>query len=89
MLTLSHITRGAKLIIYFSETENDVNDTNVTVEKQPERKPLPDLDKYWKAVNDDPSDFTGWTYLLQYVEQEVSYKKKKQKFEIQNEKINN
>ncbi|XP_066157520.1 pre-mRNA-processing factor 39 isoform X1 [Euwallacea fornicatus] len=33
-------------------------------------KKLPELDKYWKAVNDDPTDFTGWTYLLQYVDQE-------------------
>ncbi|XP_017784067.1 PREDICTED: pre-mRNA-processing factor 39 [Nicrophorus vespilloides] len=33
-------------------------------------KKLPELDKYWKAVNDDPADFTGWTYLLQYVDQE-------------------
>lgn len=31
-----------------------------------------ELDKYWKAVKDNPGDFTGWTYLLQYVEQEVS-----------------
>ncbi|XP_014239862.1 pre-mRNA-processing factor 39 [Cimex lectularius] len=31
---------------------------------------LPELDKYWKAVKEDPSDFTGWTYLLQYVDQE-------------------
>lgn len=30
-----------------------------------------ELDKYWKAVRDNPGDFTGWTYLLQYVEQEV------------------
>lgn len=37
-----------------------------------EKKKLPELDKYWKAVKDDTSDFTGWTYLLQYVDQEVS-----------------
>jgi pre-mRNA-processing factor 39 len=36
------------------------------------RKSLPELEKYWKAVKEDPSDFTGWTYLLQYVDQEVS-----------------
>jgi pre-mRNA-processing factor 39 len=36
-----------------------------------EKKKLPELDKYWKAVKDDSSDFTGWTYLLQYVDQEV------------------
>ncbi|GAB1599276.1 pre-mRNA-processing factor 39-like isoform X1 [Argonauta hians] len=29
-----------------------------------------ELEKYWKAVKDNPADFTGWTYLLQYVEQE-------------------
>ncbi|XP_023721821.1 pre-mRNA-processing factor 39 isoform X3 [Cryptotermes secundus] len=34
------------------------------------RKSLPELEKYWKAVKEDPSDFTGWTYLLQYVDQE-------------------
>ncbi|XP_018331936.1 pre-mRNA-processing factor 39 isoform X2 [Agrilus planipennis] len=39
-------------------------------EKTAKPKKLPELDKYWKAVNDDPTDFTGWTYLLQYVDQE-------------------
>lgn len=39
-------------------------------EKSSKPKKLPTLDKYWKAVNDDPADFTGWTYLLQYVDQE-------------------
>lgn len=39
----------------------------------PKKKILPELEKYWKAVNDDPADFTGWTYLLQYVDQEVSF----------------
>ncbi|XP_071454184.1 pre-mRNA-processing factor 39 [Hetaerina americana] len=34
------------------------------------KKALPELEKYWKAVKEDPSDFTGWTYLLQYVDQE-------------------
>lgn len=29
------------------------------------------MGKYWKAVKDDPTDFTGWTYLLQYVDQAV------------------
>lgn len=39
--------------------------------KTEEKKKLPDLDKYWKAVNDDSTDFTAWTYLLQYVDHEV------------------
>lgn len=42
-------------------------------EKEKERKKLPDLDKYWRAVKDDPADFTGWTYLLQYVDNEVHF----------------
>lgn len=48
-------------------------DADVEKEKEKVEKPkkLPELDKYWKAVNDDPTDFTGWTYLLQYVDQEV------------------
>ncbi|PIK36155.1 putative pre-mRNA-processing factor 39-like [Apostichopus japonicus] len=29
----------------------------------------PELQKYWEAVRNHPGDFTGWTYLLQYVEQ--------------------
>uniref|UniRef100_A0A4W3H874 PRP39 pre-mRNA processing factor 39 homolog (yeast) n=1 Tax=Callorhinchus milii TaxID=7868 RepID=A0A4W3H874_CALMI len=31
-----------------------------------------EYEKFWKVVEDNPQDFTGWTYLLQYVEQEVS-----------------
>lgn len=42
-------------------------------DKEKERKKLPDLDKYWRVVKDDASDFTGWTYLLQYVDSEVIY----------------
>lgn len=30
--------------------------------------------KYWKAVKENPADFTSWTYLLQFVEQEVCNK---------------
>ncbi|XP_050354273.1 pre-mRNA-processing factor 39 isoform X3 [Nymphalis io] len=41
-----------------------------SVDEKPKKKALPELDKYWKVVNDDPTDFTGWTYLLQYVDQE-------------------
>lgn len=42
-----------------------------SIDEKPKKKVLPELDKYWKVVNDDPTDFTGWTYLLQYVDQEV------------------
>ncbi|KAL1116013.1 hypothetical protein AAG570_005508 [Ranatra chinensis] len=37
---------------------------------QAKGKTLPELEKYWKVVKEDASDFTGWTYLLQYVDQE-------------------
>lgn len=55
-----------------SQSERDekkVKDDTIETE---EKKRLPDLDKYWKSVNEDPSDFTAWTYLLQYVDHEVS-----------------
>lgn len=42
------------------------------VPMEEEKKELTELEKYWKAVRENPADFTGWTYLLQYVEQEVS-----------------
>lgn len=58
------------IVILCTFAENVAEKTNEISEK-PTRKTLPDLDRYWKAVNDDPSDFTAWTYLLQYVEQEV------------------
>lgn len=31
-----------------------------------------DFERLWKAAHDNPQDFTGWTDLLQYCEQEVS-----------------
>jgi len=34
---------------------------------------LPDLRKYWVPVEEDPSDFSGWTHLLQYVDHAVRY----------------
>jgi len=27
-----------------------------------------ELEKFWKTVKDDPTDFTGWTHLLQFVD---------------------
>ncbi|KMQ86887.1 pre-mrna-processing factor 39 [Lasius niger] len=50
--------------------EADAGDKQETKPASPKKKTLPELEKYWKAVNEDPSDFTGWTYLLQYVDQE-------------------
>lgn len=30
-----------------------------------------DFERLWKAAHDNPQDFTSWTDLLQYCEQEV------------------
>ncbi|KAH8385606.1 hypothetical protein KR200_003127, partial [Drosophila serrata] len=53
------------------ETERDKEkDKEKDKDKEKERKKLPELDRYWRAVKEDSSDFTGWTYLLQYVDSE-------------------
>lgn len=31
-----------------------------------------EFEKFWQAARNNPHDFTAWTELLQYVEQEVS-----------------
>lgn len=37
-----------------------------------EERELPaDFERLWKAAHDNPQDFTSWTDLLQYCEQEV------------------
>lgn len=58
---------------YISDESSELGIPNENSDITIQKKSLPDLDKYWKAVNDDPSDFTAWTYLLQYVEQEVHF----------------
>lgn len=37
-----------------------------------EEETVTELDTHWKAVNENPRDFTSWTYLLDYVEKGVS-----------------
>ncbi|KAK2575476.1 hypothetical protein KPH14_011205 [Odynerus spinipes] len=59
----------AKKVALSTEAELGDNKQD-TKPASPKKKTLPELEKYWKAVNEDPSDFTGWTYLLQYVDQE-------------------
>lgn len=36
-----------------------------------EREIPADFERLWKTANDNPQDFTSWTDLLQYCEQEV------------------
>lgn len=52
------------------EKEDDNESQCAKKTKIEEVKPLTEFDKFWQAVKDDPSDFAGWTYLLQYVDQE-------------------
>lgn len=52
---------------------SDASTTKDKDENDSEEKHPTELDKYWKSVNDDPTDFTAWTYLLQYVDQEVHF----------------
>ncbi|XP_015187611.1 PREDICTED: pre-mRNA-processing factor 39-like [Polistes dominula] len=59
----------AKKVALSNEAELGDNKQDIKP-ASPKKKTLPELEKYWKAVNEDPSDFTGWTYLLQYVDQE-------------------
>uniref|UniRef100_A0A5F9CE41 Pre-mRNA-processing factor 39 n=1 Tax=Oryctolagus cuniculus TaxID=9986 RepID=A0A5F9CE41_RABIT len=51
-----------------SEMTNAV-DLPVTVAETEANFP-PEYEKFWKTVENNPQDFTGWVYLLQYVEQE-------------------
>jgi pre-mRNA-processing factor 39 len=41
----------------------------------------PELIKFWKVVEDDPSDFTGWTYLLQYIDSHGSLDEGREAFD--------
>ena len=50
------------------ETVEETTATKDEVERASNEQEL----KYWNAVNENPQDFTSWTYLLQFVEQEVS-----------------
>lgn len=56
------------------ETVQDIEipDTETVKTSDPENSFPADFDKFWKVVETNPQDFTGWVYLLQYVEQEVS-----------------
>ncbi|XP_073924152.1 pre-mRNA-processing factor 39 isoform X2 [Castor canadensis] len=54
-------------------TSTEDNETANTVDfpvTETEANFPPDYEKFWKTVENNPQDFTGWVYLLQYVEQE-------------------
>lgn len=66
-------TQISSLFASISDQSENKDDQADGVED--DKKSPTELDKYWKAVNDDPTDFTAWTYLLQYVDQEVDENK--------------
>lgn len=76
--------QAVKSYFYFNSDESTPpakpKDEAPSTEKKPaaddgkteeQKKKETELEKYWKAVKENPMDFTGWTYLLQFVEQEV------------------
>lgn len=57
-----------------SPEQESLPDEEAAAEPPPRTEPEPPLppefDKYWKAVEANPEEFTTWTYLLHYIEQE-------------------
>ena len=43
------------------DSKADESETDETKPK-PKKERSPDLAKFWKAVEDDPQDFTGWLF---------------------------
>ncbi|KAJ7345350.1 hypothetical protein JRQ81_001300 [Phrynocephalus forsythii] len=54
------------------ETEKAAAAAEEEEEEEEEEEPSfpPEFEKFWNVVETNPQDFTGWVYLLQYVEQE-------------------
>jgi len=51
------------------ETEEEKKERREKEKKEREEKTkAKELEKFWKAVKDDSSDFQGWTYLLQFAD---------------------
>ncbi|KAG8517755.1 Pre-mRNA-processing factor 39 [Galemys pyrenaicus] len=50
--------------------ENEIADAVQLAVTEIEANFPPEYEKFWKTVENNPQDFTGWVYLLQYVEQE-------------------
>ncbi|XP_078351980.1 pre-mRNA-processing factor 39-like isoform X1 [Oculina patagonica] len=61
-----------------TESHEDSTDAPVVEEKEVVNEQ--EL-KYWKAVKENPADFTSWTYLLQFVEQENKLSSARQAFD--------
>ncbi|XP_037606894.1 pre-mRNA-processing factor 39 isoform X1 [Sebastes umbrosus] len=53
-----------------------------TVPAEPEPEPPSEFEKLFKGCEDNPEDFNGWVYLLQYVEQENDLEAVRKSFDI-------
>ena len=60
---------GFTLLIWILQEEEVIEEVEMEGSEQPYSQ---EEMKYLAAVKKDPSDFTGWTCLLQLVEQKVS-----------------
>ncbi|XP_059212422.1 pre-mRNA-processing factor 39 [Centropristis striata] len=52
------------------------------VPAEPEPEPPSEFEKLYKGCEDNPEDFNGWVYLLQYVEQENALPAVRQSFDV-------
>lgn len=54
------------------EPPADTDPASLSAPPEAQEEELPaDFERLWKAAQDSPQDFTCWTDLLQYCEQEV------------------
>ncbi|WAR20386.1 PRP39-like protein [Mya arenaria] len=68
-IPLPEMTTPAEVSTPTTEVNTEVVEL-IEEPKEEKKKDNTELEKYWKPVRSNPGDFTGWTYLLQYVEQE-------------------
>uniref|UniRef100_A0A8D1A5B3 Pre-mRNA processing factor 39 n=1 Tax=Sus scrofa TaxID=9823 RepID=A0A8D1A5B3_PIG len=61
---------GSPTVTTTTEENETANTVDLPVTETEANFP-PEYEKFWKTVENNPQDFTGWVYLLQYVEQEV------------------
>uniref|UniRef100_A0A8D1N5S8 Pre-mRNA-processing factor 39 n=1 Tax=Sus scrofa TaxID=9823 RepID=A0A8D1N5S8_PIG len=60
---------GSPTVTTTTEENETANTVDLPVTETEANFP-PEYEKFWKTVENNPQDFTGWVYLLQYVEQE-------------------
>ncbi|XP_042359219.1 pre-mRNA-processing factor 39 isoform X2 [Plectropomus leopardus] len=64
------------------ELEEPPKETTQEPTAPPEPEPPSEFEKLFKACEDNPEDFNGWVYLLQYVEQENDLPSVRKSFDV-------